>query len=155
MIHEFNPHHAQTCSYSGASASDGLRDERPDLLPAVIRSRAEAETLIRLDRMVSPADPAWRPRLVAALVDFVVWSERPTGLVREASVRWLAAALAAGGARSAATARLVAREIAAEAHAFENEALAILATLGEGANDNRSPPLRPAIPSAAAPLRAA
>lgn len=98
-----------------------------DVLPDGIASREDAETLLGIDREVTRADVAWSRWLVAALVDFVVWAERPTGVVDEEMARWLAAALAGGGARHGKTARLIAREIAQEAQAFENDALAALA----------------------------
>ena len=38
----------------------------------------EAEFLIRLDRVASRADRSWNEWFVAVMVDYVVWSERPT-----------------------------------------------------------------------------
>jgi len=112
------------------SYADVQRLQR-DVFADGIVSRGEAERLIELDRRVEKADPAWTRWLVASLVEFVVWGERPTGLVEEETARWLAAALASPGSqRSAKTARLVARTIAEEAHAFENDALVALAALG-------------------------
>jgi hypothetical protein len=92
-----------------------------------IGSREEAELLIDLDRQVSRADPAWQRWLVATLVDFVVWAERPTGIMDEEEANWLAAALTGNGGQPTKTGRLIAREVAREAQAFENEALTILA----------------------------
>jgi hypothetical protein len=62
---------------------------------------------------------------VALFVDFVVWAERPTGIVDEASAEWVSTVLGApeGATR---TARLIAREIADEAAGLENEALTSL-----------------------------
>jgi hypothetical protein len=94
------------------------------VLPNGVASREEAELLIELDRRVEKSDDTWRRCLVAMIVDFVVWSERPTGVVEEDTARWLSAALD-GSASS--TARLIVREIAEEAQAFENDALLALA----------------------------
>src|SRR3954453_3904166 len=80
-----------------------------NVLPDGIGSREEAELLIELDRRVEKRDDAWGRCLVAMIVDFVVWSERPTGVVEEDTARWLSAALD-GSASS--TARLIVREIA-------------------------------------------
>jgi hypothetical protein len=99
-----------------------------DVLPNGIGAREEAELLIELDRHACRADDAWSGFLIATLVEFVVWTERPTGIVNEDTARWLVATLSAdGAARLTKTARLIAREIAEEACAFENDTLAELA----------------------------
>ena len=85
------------------------------ILPDGVTSREEAEILIRLDRDVSRQDPAWATWLVGALVDYVVWGERPTGIVDSGKAAWITAALDGGG-KATRTARLLAREIAREAH---------------------------------------
>jgi hypothetical protein len=98
-----------------------------DVLPDGITSREEAETLIGLDRQVPKIDSDWALWLIPAIVQFVVWGERPTGVVQEETVNWLVTALAGDGVPPATRmARHIAREIAEEAHAFENEALAAL-----------------------------
>lgn len=105
-----------------------LRRLQRNILPDGIASREEAEILLGLDRDVARADAGWSRFLVAAIVDFVVWGERPTGVLNENTARWLAGALAGNGAEpSPRSARLIAREIAEEAQAFENDALAALA----------------------------
>jgi hypothetical protein len=100
-----------------------------NILPGGIGSREEAELLIDLDRDVARADAAWSGFLIATLVDFVVWAERPTGIVDEDTARWLMALLTAKSAGAVTrTARLIAREIVEEAQTFENDALALLAS---------------------------
>lgn len=71
---------------------DVKRLER-DVLPDGVTCREEAEILIRLDRAVSRTDRAWGAWFVAVLVDYVVWSERPTGIVNEEAATWLSDAL--------------------------------------------------------------
>jgi hypothetical protein len=111
---------------SRISFGDVQRLQR-DILPDGILSRDDAALLIELDRGVARADAFWQNWLVAAVVDFVVWTERPTGIVDETAAAWLAAALTADGhARPTKTGRLIAREVVQEAQAFENEALALL-----------------------------
>ena len=111
------------------SLTDVQRLQR-DILPDGIGCREQVEVLVALDRAVACADSAWSAFLVAALVEFVVWTERPTGRNKAATARWLAAALAGDGASPTITARLVAREIIEEAHAREDDALnALAATL--------------------------
>jgi hypothetical protein len=100
-----------------------------NILPGGIGSREEAELLIDLDRDVARTDAAWSGFLIATLVDFVVWAERPTGIVDEDTARWLMALLTAKSAGAVTrTARLIAREIVEEAQTFENDALALLAS---------------------------
>jgi hypothetical protein len=97
------------------------------ILPDGVMSREEAELLIALDRSATKADPSWTEYLVATIVDFVVWVERPTGFVDDDTALWLAEALSAGGALTR-TARLIAREIAREVQggdAAEDDAAAI------------------------------
>jgi hypothetical protein len=119
---------------------------RRDVLPHGIGTREEAELLIELDRHVSRADNAWSGFLIATLVEFVVWAERPTGIVNEDTARWLAATLSADGASPPTkTARLIAREVAEEAHAFENDALTALAA---GFAKRKFRPTGPALASA-------
>jgi hypothetical protein len=74
------------------SFADVKRLERR-ILPHGVTSREEAEVLIRLDRNVPRADKSWGHWFVAVMVDFVVWSERPTGIVNEAAAAWLSEAL--------------------------------------------------------------
>lgn len=100
-----------------------------DILPDGISTREDADLLIHLDRDIARIDRAWERWLVAMVVDFVVWAERPTGVVDEDTARWLAATLnGPDGAHPTKTGRLIAREIAEEAHGFENEALTALGT---------------------------
>jgi len=94
-----------------------------NVLPDGTGSREDAELLIGLDREMARTDRAWERWLVATIVDFVVWAERPTGVVDENTANWLAAAL--NGPETTPptnTARLIAREIAEAAQGFENEA---------------------------------
>jgi hypothetical protein len=99
-----------------------------NVLPDGIGSREDAELLIGLDREMARTDRAWERWLVATIVEFVVWAERPTGVVDENTAIWLAAALnGPESTRPTKTARLIAREIVEEAQGFENEALATLA----------------------------
>jgi len=111
-----------------------------DVLPGGITSREDVETLLGLDRQVPKIDSDWGLWLIPAIVNFVVWTERPTGVVQEETVKWLVTALAGDGVPPATRiARHIAREIAEEAHAFENDALAALAALaGTPAQERRT-----------------
>src|SRR3954469_3192828 len=72
-----------------------VRRLKRDILPDGIASREQAEALLALGREVRKADAAWERCLVTTIVDFVVWAERPTGIVDENTALWLAAALPA------------------------------------------------------------
>jgi hypothetical protein len=84
------------------------------ILPNGISSREEAELLIRLDAQMARVDSTWIDWLVAAITDFVVWGERPTGAVETEAAMWLKDLLAATGTPTKA-ARRIAREIRREA----------------------------------------
>ena len=83
-----------------------------------VRSRVEAEVLLQLTRAVRPIDPAWADFVVASIVDFVVWGERPTGYVDRDTARWLVAALKEPGARRLS--RRIAREVMKEAQDIDS-----------------------------------
>jgi hypothetical protein len=116
-----------------------VRRLQRDYLADGIASRADLELLIGLDREIGRIDSAWERWLATMAVDFVVWVERPTGVVSEETAEWLASTLRADGDCPTKTGRLIAREVAQEAAAFENEALAILALATFKANTGRSP----------------
>ena len=66
---------------------------RRDHLADALGSREEVEILISLDREIGRVDSAWGRWLVAVVVDFVVWTERPTGIVGEDTAIWLSETL--------------------------------------------------------------
>jgi hypothetical protein len=102
-----------------------VRRLQRDILPEGIASREEAEILIDVDGRVGRSDHAWIDWLVAAVVDFAVWGERPTGYVEGEAARWLMATLSARGTPTKAG-RLIAREVAREAEAVD-EAIVTMA----------------------------
>ena len=80
---------------------------RRKVLPDGLASRAEADALIAIDRAAPDADAAWEDFLVEALVDFVVWTSRPTGYVDADTTDWLVGSLAGEGGPLAAAQRIV------------------------------------------------
>jgi hypothetical protein len=105
---------AATLIEAGRIRSGDVKRLQRDLLPDGISSRAEAELLLRLDQSVRRPDPAFSAWLVAAMVDFVVWSTRPTGSVDRETAEWLVTELM-GGRGPTRTAHLIAGEIVREA----------------------------------------
>jgi len=77
------------------SAEDVKKLQR-DILEDGIASRVEAEALLALDRTLEVHE-SWGPALTALVVDFMVWSLRPTGSVNNDDALWLTTALDVGG----------------------------------------------------------
>ena len=119
---------AKTTARNRITFGDVRRLQR-DVLPDGVSSRPQAELLLRLDAAVARVDRAWIDWLVAAITDFVVWGERPTGAVETEAALWLKELLAAAGTPTKA-ARRIAREIRRQAERVE-EPLASFATEDE------------------------
>lgn len=85
-----------------------------DILKDGIAIREEADVLIALDRAIPIAAPAWAEYLVGAVVEFAVWTSRPTGIVDLEKASWLAASLGCG-AGPTETAVRIAVEVSKEA----------------------------------------
>jgi hypothetical protein len=113
LLREFN---AQMISNGRITFGDVKRLQR-NILADGICTRDDVELLLALDRVVARSDRAWGDYLVAAVTDFVVWGERPTGYVDADAGRWLNGLLLAG--EPTRTALRIAREIAQEAHQAE------------------------------------
>jgi hypothetical protein len=77
-------------------SADDVKQLQRNILEDGIVSRLEAEALLALDRTLD-ADATWGPALTAFIVEFVVWGQRPTGMVTSDDAMWLATALDVGG----------------------------------------------------------
>ena len=75
---------------------DDVRRLRRDVLPNGIESRDEADLLIALDRAVDRRHGVWSAFVLEAVVQYVVWTARPTGYVDREAANWLVASLTAG-----------------------------------------------------------
>jgi hypothetical protein len=95
-----------------------VRRLQRDILPDGVVDREQAELLLGVDRTVARADNAWSDWLVATIVDFVVWGERPTGTVEGEPAQWLGHVLTRGGTPTRAG-RRIAREVRREAEAVD------------------------------------
>lgn len=93
---------------------DDVRLLQRDILPDGIVSQEDADVLIALDRAVVSSSDRWADYLVSTVVDYVVWSARPTGYVDEATARWLIGSLNAGCGPTANAVR-IAFEVVREA----------------------------------------
>lgn len=54
-----------------------------------LMSRREVEDLIRADRARDQQDPVWQAYVVENIVEFMVHSRRPTGVISEDDAEWL------------------------------------------------------------------
>jgi hypothetical protein len=72
------------------------------------------DVLVALDRAVATPNANWAEFLVATVVDYVVWTSRPTGIVSREMAQWLVATLAVGDGPTA-NARRIGFEVVREA----------------------------------------
>ena len=80
-------------------SAEDVKELRRDILSGGLICREEADMLLALDRVVTPADGSWAEFLVSAIVEFAVWTSRPSGYIDADTARWLVATLSAGHAR--------------------------------------------------------
>ena len=80
---------------AGRIAADDVRHLHRDILEDGITSRAVADALLALDRMLE-ADPIWSDFLTPAIVNYAVWGSRPTGAITAETAGWLLTALTIG-----------------------------------------------------------
>jgi hypothetical protein len=88
-----------------------------------IRTREDVDVLVALDRAVPSANLKWSEFLVPAVVEFVVWTCRPTGSVDRDSARWLATSLGCGTGPTENAAR-IAFEVVRESQQVDEVLLA-------------------------------
>ena len=106
----------QFCNHAvsvGIITDEDLAVLKREVIPDGIASREEADLLIALERAVAASD-GFAEFLIAAVVDFAVWGERPTGYVDREVAGWLAATLSGRSGPTPVGAR-IAMEIVREA----------------------------------------
>lgn len=108
---------------AGRLTEEDLAVLRRDVMPYGLASRDEADLLIALDRAVSEMAPAFADFLVAEMVDFAVWGERPTGYIDEGTAAWLAGSIG-GGSGPTRTGARIAMEVVREAQASDETLIA-------------------------------
>lgn len=85
-----------------------------DILGDSVLSHDVIDVLIALDRAITAPNANWTEFLVATVVDYVVWTSRPTGIVGRDLAQWLVATLSVGEGPTA-NARRIAFEVVREA----------------------------------------
>ena len=98
---------------------------RRDVLPNGVETRDEADVLIALDRALHEKDESWSAYMLQTVVDFVVWSSRPTGRVDRDTAEWLIASLGCGTGPSE-IAVAIAFEVVREAEASDEALVAFV-----------------------------
>jgi hypothetical protein len=85
-----------------------------ELLADAVLTPDVIDVLIALDRSVETASVNWNEYLVTTVVDYVVWTTRPTGIVNRETAHWLVASLSVGEGPTANAMR-IAFEVVREA----------------------------------------
>ncbi len=67
-----------------------------DIMPDGAEDHETVDVLVALDRAVATADANWGEFLVATVVEYVVWTCRPTGTVTRDMAQWLVSTLSVG-----------------------------------------------------------
>jgi hypothetical protein len=94
-----------------------------DLLPDGANSHDVVDTLVALDRALKPTSANWAEFLVATVVDYVVWTCRPTGHVNRELATWLMSTLCVGDGPTANGMR-IAFEVVREAERSDEALIA-------------------------------
>jgi hypothetical protein len=85
-----------TAIAAGHITADDVRHLQRDIMADGIESRDECDVLIALDRAVDDKAGAWSAFVIQTVVDYVVWTSRPTGMIDHDMALWLTTSLAAG-----------------------------------------------------------
>lgn len=102
-----------------------VRRLQRNVLPDGPDNRDEADTLIALDRAIAKKHCTWSAYAITTVVDYVVWTARPTGYVNHEAALWLVASLTAGKGPTA-VAEAIAFEVAREAERSDQALLAFV-----------------------------
>jgi hypothetical protein len=68
-----------------------VRDLQRDVLRYGVVSRDEADALFDIERAVRTDCREWGEFFVGTLVDYLLWQQRPSGVLNEAKAEWLIA----------------------------------------------------------------
>ena len=110
---------------SGVVTVKDLQRLRREVMADGLTCREEADRLIALDRSDVALPDGWADALTAAVVDYAVWTERPTGMVDAEAASWLIATLSAGGCPTD-MARRIAFEVVKEADSVDESLIAFV-----------------------------
>jgi len=94
-----------------------------DILADIVMTRDIVDVLIALDRAVPQSSKAYADYLVAIVVNFAVWENRPTGVIDRDKAHWLVTTLSVGEGPTELAQR-IASEIVREADHCDETLLA-------------------------------
>jgi hypothetical protein len=95
-------------------SSDDVKKLLREIMPNGAADHETVDVLVALDRAVTSADANWAEFLVATVVEYVVWTCRPTGTVSREMSQWLVTTLSIGEGPTANAMR-IAFEVVREA----------------------------------------
>ena len=124
-------------------SAEDVREFQREVFEHGLTCREEVNVLAALDRAVPTADPLWAKFFITSLVEFVVWTSRPTGYVDAETARWLVTTLMPMD-RATLNAHRAALELVREAQQVVEELLPLLLIAS---------PNRPSVPMHLAVLR--
>lgn len=96
-----------------------------DVLRHGPESRDEVDILIALDRAIPVKHCSWNAFAISTIVDYVVWTARPTGYVDRETATWLISSMEAGSGPTP-LAKAIAFEIACEGEKTDETLLAFV-----------------------------
>ncbi|MFT4097726.1 MAG: hypothetical protein QM651_11420 [Rhodoblastus sp.] len=73
----------------GGVDADLVRRLRFDLFRGDALTQDEADALFAIERTLRPECPEWRDFFIDSIVDFLIWQQRPSGVLNEAQAEWL------------------------------------------------------------------
>ena len=107
----------------GAIGEEDVKMLQRNILSDIVMTRDIVDVLVALDRAVPQSCKAYADYLVAIVVDFAVWENRPTGVIDRDKAHWLVTTLSAGEGPTT-TAQRIAAEIVREAEHCDEALLA-------------------------------
>ncbi len=125
MIRASLENFVETVTSAGVITLADVRRLQREILADGPENRDEIDTLLALDRAISQKHGTWSALAIQSIVDYVVWTSRPTGYVDHETASWLVASLSAGTGPTP-VAEAIAFEVAREAERSDHALLAFV-----------------------------
>lgn len=116
---------------AGNVTPDDVRALKRDVLPDGVGTREEADVLIALERVIPRRCEDFDVYMIVEIVNFVVWTSRPTGHVDAEKARWLIASLRAGVGPTDLALRIAFETVREADHVDESLTAFVLSATGE------------------------
>jgi hypothetical protein len=101
-----------------------------------VSNRETVDVLAALDRAIPQKCEGWNAYLVAATVEYAVWTARPTGIIEKDAANWLVTSLSAGEGPTA-NAMQIAFEIVREAERCDEMLVSFAMRRGNGVSTRK------------------